>query len=133
MNHSNQKSIANRLRGGLGLAVATVLISACASAPLPPTSALKEARDAIATAEQAGARQHAGAELDEAQQKLLKAERSVSKEQMQDAERLARESAIAAELATARTESAKAMAINREMGRSADALTEEMGRQGEEQ
>ncbi|MFE8071347.1 DUF4398 domain-containing protein [Marinobacteraceae bacterium S3BR75-40.1] len=91
------------------------------------------ARDAIATAEQAGARQHAGAELDEAQQKLLKAESSVSKERMADAERLAREAAIVAELAAARTESAKAIAINREMGRGADALTEEMRRTGEQQ
>lgn len=133
MNHSNHRSFSNRLRGALALALATVLLSACAAAPLPPTSALTAARDAIASAEQAGARQHAGAELDEAQQKLLKAERSVREERMQDAERLARESAIVAELAEARTESAKATAINREMGRSADALTEEMRRTGEQQ
>lgn len=127
------RSIGDRVRGALGLAVGIVLLSACASAPMAPTTALTAARDAIASAEQAGARQHAGAELDEAQQKLVMAERSVSKDQMVEAERLARESTIVAELASARTESAKAAAINREMGRGADALNEEMRRMGDQQ
>lgn len=127
------KNLSNRVRSALSLAIAIVLLSACTSTPLAPTTALNEARDAIASAEQAGARQYAGAELDEAQQKLLLAEGSVSKEQMVDAERLARESMVVAELALARTESAKATEINREMGRSADALTEEMRRTGDQQ
>ncbi|WP_439509623.1 DUF4398 domain-containing protein [Marinimicrobium koreense] len=121
-----------RLPGALSLAMAVVLLSACTSAPMAPTSALNEAREAIATAEQAGARQFAGAELDEAQQKLMFAERSVSSEQMIEAERLAREAMIVAELASARTEAAKAVAINEEMRRSADALDEEMRRTGEQ-
>ncbi len=133
MNRSTNRSFGGRLCGALGLAMAFVLLSACASAPMAPTTELTAARDAIASAEQAGARQHAGAELDEAQQKLLQAERSVGNEKMTEAERLARESTIVAELATARTEAAKAAAINREMGRGADALTEEMRRTGDQQ
>lgn len=133
MNQLTNRSFGSRVCGALGLAVAIVLLSACASAPMAPTTELTAARDAIASAEQAGARQHAGAELDEAQQKLLLAERSVSDDQMVEAERLARESAIVAELASARTESAKAAAINREMGRGADALDVEMRRTGDQQ
>ncbi|NHO63963.1 DUF4398 domain-containing protein [Aestuariicella hydrocarbonica] len=115
------------------MAVAIVLISACASTPMDPTAALTEAQEAIASAEQLGARQYAGAELDEAQQQLKKAEGFVSKEQMVDAERFARQSLVAAELALARTESAKATAINREMTHGADALIEEMRRTGDQQ
>ncbi|WP_166261942.1 DUF4398 domain-containing protein [Marinobacter salicampi] len=133
MNQPNHRYFTRRVSSALSLAVAVVLLSACSSAPLPPTNALTEARDAIDSAEQEGARQHAGAELDDAQQKLEMAEKSISKEQMVEAERLARESAIVAKLASARTESAKAAAINREMGRGADALTEEMQRTGDQQ
>jgi hypothetical protein len=49
------------------------------------------------------------------------------------AEQLAQESRISAELAFARTESAKATEINREMSRSAEALRDEMRRTGEQQ
>lgn len=124
------RSFNDRIRSGVSLVLAIVVLSACTTAPLAPTTALTAARDAIANAEQAGARQHAGAELDEAQQKLILAEKSVSSNQMIEAERLAHESAVVAELASARTESVKATEINREMGRSADALNEEMRRTG---
>lgn len=126
-----KKWFSQRVLNGLGLAAAIVLFSACASAPLAPTETLTAAREAIATAEQAGARQYAGAELDEAKQKLLLAERSVSNEQMLAAERLAQQSTVVAQLASARTESAKAAEINRQMSRGAEALIEEMRRTGE--
>lgn len=127
------RSFSGRARGVFGLVVAMVLLGACATAPVAPTASLTEAREAIASAEQAGARQHADAELDEAQQQLLKAERFVKSEQMVEAERFAHQALIAAELASARTEAAKAVAINREMRRSADALLEEMRRTGDQQ
>lgn len=133
MNHLTKRSFSYRLCSALGLAAVITLSSACASTPQEPLTVLTDARKAIASAEQAGARQHAGAELDEAQQKLILAERFVSSDQMVDAERYARESLISAELASARTESAKAIEINKEMGRSADALTEEMRRAGDQQ
>lgn len=133
MNHSTKRSFGHRLYNALGLAAAIMLLSACASTPQPPTTALLDAREAIANAEQAGARQYAAAELDEAQQKFILAERAVRNEEMIDAERYARESLVSAELASARTESARAMEINRQMGRSADALIEEMRRAGDQQ
>lgn len=127
----------NTFMGGLRVALVvgltSLLLTACAAAPLEPTSALNAAREAIASAEQEGARQHAGGELDEAQQKLEAAMRSVSAEDMVRAERLAQEAAVAAELAEAKTESVKAAEINREMGRSAEALSDEMRRSGEQQ
>jgi hypothetical protein len=111
-----------------------MLLGACATTPpAPPTASLNAARHAIATAEQADARQYASAELDEANQKLAMANRAVTTESMIEADRLARESRVVAELASARTESAKAAEINAEMGRGADALLEELQRQGDQQ
>lgn len=132
MHQSIHRNLGGHIRSALGLFAAIILLSACASAPIAPTAALNDARSAIASAEQSGARQHAGAELDEAQQKLILAEQSVRNEQMPEAERLAREAMIVAQLASARTEAAKALEINEEMERSADALDEEMQRTGEQ-
>lgn len=67
----------SHLRGALCMALAALLLTACAAASQAPTGALTEAREAIASAEQDGARQHAGAELDEARQKLEQAEQSL--------------------------------------------------------
>ncbi len=109
------------------------LLTACASAPLPPTESLNAARDAIARAEQSDARQYAGAELEEARAQLVMAEKAVAKESMTEADQLAKQARVAARLAMARTQAAKAAEINREMGRGADALDVEMGRQGEQE
>lgn len=134
MYQSTNRMFKGRFRGALGMVMAIMLLGACAAAVAPaPVASMTAAREAIADAEQAGARQHAGAELDEAQEKLMMAERAVSDEEMSDAERFARESAVVAQLASARTESAKAAEINREMGRSSDALVEEMRRTGDQQ
>lgn len=121
----------NRLLAALMVAATVLLLSACASAPVAPESTLTSARETIASAEQAGARQYAAAELDEAQQKLILADESVTSEEFEIAERLAEEALVVAELALARTESAKALAINQEMRDSTDALIEEMQRAGE--
>lgn len=115
------------------LALGLVLLTACASAPAAPTASLTEAREAIARAEQSDARQHAGGDLDQARQKLEMAEGAVERQDMVEAERLANESEVAAVLALARTEAAKAAEVNREMERAAEALTEEMRRMGEQQ
>lgn len=133
MNLHISKYLIGRLPIALCLAVAISLLTACLASPEAPDAALTSAREAIASAEQAGARHHAAAELDEAKQQLLKAERAVTKEQMTEAERFAHQSLVTAQLATAKTESIKAVAINREMDRSAEALTEEMQRKGEQQ
>jgi len=121
---------AHRIAAGL---LAALLLSACASTALPPTGPLNAARNAIENAEQAEARQHAGAELEEAKEKLALAEKAVTAEKMAEAERLALQSRVAAELAMARTSAVKAAAINRDMQRGAEALDEEMRRQGDPQ
>jgi multidrug efflux pump subunit AcrA (membrane-fusion protein) len=114
------------------LAVGLMLLSACASTPMAPTASLTEAREAIARAEQSDGRQYASSELDDAKQKLEMAERAVDQQDMAEAERLAREAQVTAELAAARAAAAKAAEVNRQMERDAEALTEEMRRTGEQ-
>ena len=134
MHQPTRKSPGRRIHTAAGLAAAVVLLGACATTPpAPPTASLNAARQAITTAEQSDARQYASAELDEANQKLAMANRAVTTENMIEADRYAQESRVVAELASARTESAKAAEINAEMSRGADALLEEMQRQGDQQ
>lgn len=131
MNVFPADSVYHRIPLFLTLVLAAML-TACASGPLPPTESLNAARDTIARAEQADARQYAGAELEEARAQLVMAEKAVVKKSMTEADQLAKQSRLAAVLAMARTEAAKAAQINREMLRGADALDVEMGRQGEQ-
>jgi uncharacterized membrane protein YeaQ/YmgE (transglycosylase-associated protein family) len=114
-----------------GLMGIFMLLGACASAPLAPDSAMDAARVAISNAEKTGAGQHAAPELGEAREKLARADEAVRGEEMQMAERFARESQVQAELASARTAATKAIAVNEEMKRGADALAEEIQRAGE--
>jgi uncharacterized membrane protein YeaQ/YmgE (transglycosylase-associated protein family) len=113
------------------LAGTLMLFGACASTPPAPESALDAARVAISNAEKAEAGQFAGAELGEARQKLTLADNAVRDEDMVAGERLARESQVQAELASARTAAAKAASVNEQLGRGAEALAEEMQRAGE--
>lgn len=133
MPRSNESSLKRLLKSAAVPAASLLLLGACASTPQPPTESLTDARQSIANAEQSDARQYASAELDEAQRQLSMAERAVGQERMTEADRFARQSRIAAELAIARTGSAKAAEINHEIQRSTEALLEEMRRTGDRQ
>ena len=125
-----------RIRRLFAVAVATgtlLTIAACASAPPAPTASLNEATLAIAAAAQNDANHFASAELDQARQKLISANDAVVAEDMVLASRLANEATVTAELATAKTEAARAEAINVELNRGALALIEEMQRAGDQQ
>jgi hypothetical protein len=124
----------NRLRRLITVAVyagTVLLFAACASAPPAPTASLNDAKVAIRAAEKDDATHFASAELDQARQKLILADKAVVAKEMILADRYAQESTVAANLAVARTEASKAVAINQEMRRSAEALIEEMQRAGE--
>lgn len=122
-----------RLRVAAGLAGTVLLIAGCASAPMAPPASFNEARLAIQAAEKQDASHYAGAELDEARQKLVQADKAVAAENMVMAERFAQESTVTAQLAVARTEATKAEAVNTEMSRGIEALMEEMQRTGDRQ
>lgn len=128
-----QPPVGFRFIAGAGLAGITLFLTACATVPEPPHAALAEARVAINTAEKDNAAHYASPDLTEARQRLAQANTAVASEHMTEADRLAQQSRIAAELASARTEAAKAQEVNDELVKSADALTEEMRRAGDRQ
>ena len=105
-----------------------LLVSACASEPKAPTEALHAAEVAIANAEQARVADYASPELVEARTKLVSARDAVTQEHMVLAQRLAEQSRADAELASAKTEAAKARVVNDEMKKSTDTLKQEMQR-----
>lgn len=122
-----------RFIAGAGLAGITLFLAACATVPEAPHAALAEAKVAINTAEKDNAAHYASPDLTEARQQLVQADRAVAAEHMIEADRLAHQSRIAAELASARTEAAKAEEVNYELSKSAAALDEEIRRAGDSQ
>lgn len=121
------------LCGTAGLAALMLLAGACASTPPAPTRSLDAARTAVTNAEKADAGRFAAAELGEAREKLASADSAVAGNSMLAAERLADQARVEAELASARTEAAKAVAVNKEMSLGSEALGEEMQRAGDQQ
>ena len=110
---------------------ALVALGGCASVPEPPSAALQAAELAIGHAEQARIESDTSPELREARLKLAAARSAVQREEMQQAERLAQQSRVAAELAFAKAEASKAAAVNADMQKSIDALEVEMERNEE--
>jgi hypothetical protein len=107
--------------------LATLFLAACASTP-PPTAQLQAAQQAIASAETTEAGRYAAAELGAARTKLALANVAVTEKRMAVAGQFADESRAEAELASAKTANAKAIAVNDEMKRSTGVLVDEMKR-----
>jgi hypothetical protein len=108
--------------------VAIAIGTACASTPPVPDASLQAAQQAITAAERIDAGHSAPGELGEARSKLAEANVAVKAGRMVAADRLAVESRAAAELASAKTASVKALAVNAEMKTGNTALLEELNR-----
>ena len=133
MSYVNRPQAVVRFSASMVLAGTALFLTACATVPEPPTAALAEARVAINTAEKDNAAQYAGPALIEARQQLAQANSAVGSERMIEAGRHAHQARIAAELASARTEAAKAAEVNRELSKGAEVLFEEIMRAGDQQ
>ena len=101
--------------------------------PISPTASLAAAKQAITSAERSDAQKYAGGELNDARRRLQMAESAVRIEEMIKAERFADEAQVAAELASAQTETSKALESNQELSRGVQALVDEMRRTGGQQ
>ena len=110
---------------GLGVALLT---AACASSPPAPEVAMSAARQAIAVADQAHIADTSSPELTEARSKLAAADAAIQTQHMLEAERLAQESRVDAELAFAQSVASNNQAVNDEMLRSTDTLSQEIKR-----
>jgi hypothetical protein len=105
-----------------------LFLAACASTPPAPAVELASAKQAIAVADQARIADAASPPLSEARDKLAAAETAVQDKRMVDADRLARESRVDAELASAQSAASKDRAVNDEMIHSTETLSQEMQR-----
>lgn len=109
---------------------AAVLLSACASTP-PPRDELARADTAIKQAEQAGATEHAPAELREARMQYEQASRILAnqnEDQYPDARRLAERAVADAQLAAGLTRAKRAETITSEVRRGVQTLQQELDR-----
>ena len=119
-----------RLRGPSAALIClggALLLAACASTP-PPAVDLASAKQAIAVADQARIADASSPPLSEARDKLAAAQSAVTDKRMVDADRLARESRVDAELSSAQSAAAKDKAVNDEMIHSTATLSQEMQR-----
>jgi len=105
-----------------------LMLTACASTPMPPTEALQAAELAITNAEEARVADYASPELGEARAKLTAARTAIQQEKMVEAQRLAEQSRVDAQLATAKAEMLKAKTVNDEMLKNTSTLKQEMQR-----
>lgn len=128
MNTHKKRSTMKKLQQATVLLIGIAGLSACASAPLPPTNELQAAELAIVSAEQDQVENYALPELNDARRKLDAARVAVSNEDMMLATYLATESTADAQLASARAEMLKAKAVNDEMQKSIDTLKIELQR-----
>ena len=129
MTPSSSTSRVKGIRASPLCATAALLaLAACAATPQPPNRALQAAELAITDAERERAAEYAPTELNQAREKFASARKAVRNEQMVEAEYLAEESRVHADLASAQAEMIKARAINVEMQKSIDTLEQEMQR-----
>lgn len=105
-----------------------LVLSACASTPPVPTESLVAARSAIGNAEKSEAGRYAAPEVGEARDKLAAADAAVTQKDMVGAQRLANESRIEADLASAKTAQVKADSVNAQLQHDNDSLVDELQR-----
>lgn len=109
----------------VGVTGAALVLAACAAAPERPEAEFSRAQTLIQAAEQQGAQEFAGAELERARGKLGQAEIVADKGDGKQATRLAQQAAVDAELAAAKAAAAKAGKAADELDRSIETLREE--------
>jgi len=109
------------------LLTTSVVLTACASAPVPKAQQT-EAQSAIAEAKEAGAAEHSQYELTIAEDKIAKAEQEINAGNIDNARRLLTEATTDAKLAEAKALNTQAQANMREVRESINALKRETSR-----
>ena len=120
----------SRIASCVCLASMTSLLIAC-STPPRPVEELTRARTMIEQAEQAGAQEFAGAELERAREQLRQANAAAEKKNEKDmdtARRMALQAASDAQLAAAKTRQAKAERAAQEVATGTQTLQQETDR-----
>jgi len=122
------KVLPMRIRTGLLLIALTgALVGGCASEP-KPTEEMTRAKTLVETAEQRGATQYAGVELEQARKKLGDAEVAANTGKQDVARRLAIEAGLDADLAAAKAGAGQAEHSAAEIDASVETLRREAAR-----
>jgi len=116
-----------RILSGVAVWVAAGALAACASTP-DPNPEIEAARALVSQAEQSGAAEFAGKDLEIARDRLRLAEDADKSHQDDDAQRYADEASVNAKLAIANTAAAKAESAAVENKEGVEALREEAAR-----
>lgn len=106
----------------VGILTLAALAAGCAVQPPRPTEEMTRARTLIEQAEQNGAQRYAAADLQEARDRLQASDSAASKGDTRDAQWLATEASLDAQLASARAQSGKAQAAANEVNQGLDTL-----------
>jgi hypothetical protein len=117
-----------RQAGVAAAATLAVVVASCSSGP-KPTGELAEAHTLVSQAEQSGAQQFASINLESARSELRQADQDAASDKPVLASRLAQEASVDAELALARTRSAKAEQALQQVNTGTETLRSESERQ----
>lgn len=112
---------------GIAICMTTGALAACASTP-DPNPEIEAARALVSQAEQSGAAEFAGKDLETARDRLRLAEDADKAHQDDDAQRYANEATVNAKLAIANTAAAKAESAAVENREGVEALRDEAAR-----
>lgn len=112
----------------VAILVAMIMVAGACANTKPPTDQVAKSQAAIDQAEQVGARNYAPLEIREAKKKLDQARDLIDQKKYEQAQRLADQAAVDAELAETKTLSEKAQKAVRELRESIKILKEEITR-----
>ena len=109
-------------------AKSSFLLAACSASPKVPLAEIASAEQAIANAERAQVIRYTSTELNTARTELTAARNAVLADNLPQAQRLALQAQLSAELAIAQADLLKAQAVNKDMQQSIDAVQQEAQR-----
>lgn len=113
-----------------GLGFAAVVIAGCASVP-PPTEQIAVSKAAVSNAASAGGNEFASADMRAAQDKLDRAIQAMTAEDYKNAQSLAEQAQVDAQLAAAKAHSAKAQKAAAAVQEDSHALRKELDRKSQ--
>ncbi len=112
--------------GLMSLSVALLFVGGCASSATRPDAEITHASTIIDQSERAGSRNYAAFDLVNAKNKLKEAKKMEKEGHFKKARYLAKEAGVDAELATAKTQTAKAKEAEEQLKKSSQALEKEI-------
>ncbi|MHB8423303.1 MAG: DUF4398 domain-containing protein [Leptospirales bacterium] len=107
-----------------------IMLSSCMKAETKPVNSMTQAQTVVDQADRAGTRNYAAFDLNNAQSKLKKAEKEMKMGKYKEARYLAKEAKVDAELALAKTQTAKRKEAETQLKQSMQSLQNETEKQG---